>query len=256
MSMGATLDHVSKTYLLGDGSTVKAVQDVTLDFTPGHRTALMGASGSGKSTLLHLIAAIETPDSGTITVGGQVITGLSRQQLADYRSTIGIVFQRFHLLPSVSLLDNVCVPLLGRSSVTDKRERGREVLKAVGLGDRANDLPSQLSGGQQQRVAIARALVVRPRLFLADEPTGNLDSETAADILTLLGELHARYGTTIILATHDAGVASSCDELIHLVDGRATKVGSDVRPPSPRHYRTDSHASSVSAWPRNRSASR
>ena len=114
MSMGATLDHVSKTYLLGDGSTVKAVQDVTLDFTPGHRTALMGASGSGKSTLLHLIAAIETPDSGTITVGGQVITGLSRQQLADYRSTIGIVFQRFHLLPSVSLLDNVCVPLVPR----------------------------------------------------------------------------------------------------------------------------------------------
>lgn len=202
MSMGATLDHVSKTYLLGDGSTVKAVQDVTLDFTPGHRTALMGASGSGKSTLLHLIAAIETPDSGTITVGGQVITGLSRQQLADYRSTIGIVFQRFHLLPSVSLLDNVCVPLVGRSSVTDKRERGREVLKAVGLGDRANDLPSQLSGGQQQRVAIARALVVRPRLFLADEPTGNLDAETTARVMDLLRR-HNRKGATILIATHD-----------------------------------------------------
>ncbi len=238
MSMGATLDHVSKTYLLGDGSSIEAAHDVTLDITPGHRTALMGASGSGKSTLLHLIAAIETPDSGTITVGGQVITGLSRRQLADYRSTIGIVFQRFHLLPAVSLLDNVCVPLLGRSSVTDKRERGREVLKAVGLADRANAFPSQLSGGQQQRVAIARALVVRPRLLLADEPTGNLDSETAADILTLLGELHARYGTTIILATHDAAVASSCDELIHIVDGRATKVGVGAGQPLPhRHAR-------------------
>ncbi len=232
-----TLDQVTKTYRLGDSSSLVAADDVTLTLAAGSRTALVGASGSGKSTLLHLIGAIDVPDSGTITVGEDVITSFSRRQLADFRATIGFVFQQFHLLAALSLLDNVAAPLVGRK-VTGKRRRALEALDAVGLADRAGALPAQLSGGQQQRVAIARALVVRPRLLLADEPTGNLDSHTADDILDLLGELHGRYGTTIVLATHDPDVAGTCDDLIRIVDGRANRVEL-VRAQAPRHALRD-----------------
>ena len=217
------LDHVTKTYRLGDGSLLHAADDVTLAIEAGRRTALVGASGSGKSTLLHLIGAIDRPDSGTITVGDQVVTGLRGRHLADYRASIGFVFQQFHLLPALSLLDNVLAPLVGRR-VPDKKQRGLEVLDAVGLADRARALPSQLSGGQQQRVAIARALVVRPLLLLADEPTGNLDSVTAAEILDLLGELHGTFGTTVIIATHDPDVAATCDDIVRVEDGRARRL--------------------------------
>ena len=224
MSAAVDLNGVTKTYTLGDGSKLRAADDVTLRLAAGRRTALVGASGSGKSTLLHLVGAIDTPDAGTITVDGETITGRPRRWLADYRSRVGFVFQQFHLLPALSLLDNVCAPLVGRKVEGDKRARGLELLDAVGLGDRANALPSQLSGGQQQRVAIARALVVRPILLLADEPTGNLDSATAGEILDLIEDLHARYDTTVVLATHDAEVAATCDEIIQIADGRATPV--------------------------------
>lgn len=150
------------------------------------------------------------------------------------------MFQQFHLLPALSLLDNVCAPLVGRSSGSDKRERGLEGLAAVGLEHPARALPAQLSGGQQQRVAIARALVVRPRVLLADEPTGNLDSATAAEILDLLGDLHDRYGTTMILATHDAEVAACCDDIVRIEDGRATRAAPlAVRSPTARHALED-----------------
>lgn len=218
-----TLDRVTKTHRLGDGSRLTAADDVSLTLTAGRRTAFVGASGSGKSTLLHLIGAIDRPDSGTITVGDQEITRLSAPRLADFRAGVGFVFQQFHLLPALSLLDNVCAPLIGRH-VPDRRDRGLEMLDAVGLAHRAKALPSHLSGGQQQRVAIARALVVRPRLLLADEPTGNLDSVTANEILDLLEDLHDRYDTTIVLATHDPEMAATCDEVIRITDGRAERV--------------------------------
>ncbi len=230
---GVVLDRVVKVYALGEGRTLRAADDVSLEIGAGRRTALVGASGSGKSTLLHLIGAIDRPDSGTIVVDGEPITGLNAAGLADYRATVGFVFQQFHLIPALSVIDNVCAPLIGRVRVAERRRRAGELLEAVGLAGRVKALPSQLSGGQQQRVAIARALVVRPRLLLADEPTGNLDSATAAEILELLGQLHSEFGTTIVVATHDVGVADACDDLVRIMDGRAVPVDHDgVREPS------------------------
>ena len=216
-----SLLDVTKSYRLGDGSRLVAADDVTLDIASGQSVALVGPSGSGKSTLLHLIGAVDVPDAGTITVDGQRITGLGRRALADYRAGVGFVFQHFHLLPALTLLDNVCAPLVGRPYEGDKRARGRELLEAVGLGARASSFPGQLSGGQQQRVALARALVARPKLLLADEPTGNLDSSTAAEILELIAELHEQLGMTVVIATHDTGVARTCARVLRIVDGRA-----------------------------------
>jgi putative ABC transport system ATP-binding protein len=220
------LDEVSKRYQLGDGSVLSAARAVTLEIEEGGRTALVGPSGSGKSTLLHLIGAIDVPDEGQITVGTTNITKLGRRQLADYRAGVGFVFQQFHLLPALTILDNVAAPLVNRSSASERRERALEMLEAVGLGGRATDRPEQLSGGQQQRVAIARALVVRPSLLLADEPTGNLDSVTAGEIMQLLSEVQQRFSATMIIATHDAGIAAWCDEVIEVRDGRAQLASS------------------------------
>lgn len=216
------LREVSKTYQLGDGSELMAADNVTLTVEPGQTTALVGASASGKSTLLHLIGAINRPDSGTITVGGQSITGLSRRALADYRSKVGFVFQQFHLLPAFTAIDNVLAPLVSRRVTFDKHHKARELLNAVGLADRHTALPGQLSGGQQQRVAIARALINNPGLLLADEPTGNLDSKTADDIISLLKDMQRNRGTTVIIATHDTDLAAECDRLIRIHDGRPT----------------------------------
>ena len=146
-----------------------AVDDVSLSVEPGARVGLLGASGSGRSTLLHLVGAIDTPDAGEISIGGFTITGLPQRRLADYRASVGFVFQQLHLVPGLSLLDNVYAPLAGRSFAGDKRARARELLDAVGLGGRERALPYQLSGGQQQRVAIARAMVAHPGLLLADD---------------------------------------------------------------------------------------
>jgi putative ABC transport system ATP-binding protein len=213
------LKHVSKRYRLGDGSELMAANDVTLDIADGKRTALVGPSGSGKSTLLHLIGAIDVPDEGSIFVGDAEVTALGRRQLSEYRSTVGFVFQQFHLLPALTVLDNVTAPLVGRCPTKERRARADEVLEAVGLGGRASSRPEQLSGGQQQRVAIARALVVRPVLLLADEPTGNLDSATADEILRLLAEVQESFNTTMVIATHDATVAASSDAVMMVRDG-------------------------------------
>ncbi|GAA1255956.1 ABC transporter ATP-binding protein [Oryzihumus leptocrescens] len=218
--VAVSLRSVSKTYRLGDGSTLTAADGIDLDLGAGRFTAVVGPSGSGKSTLLHLIGAIDEPDSGTITVGEQEVTSLGRRALADYRSTIGFVFQQFHLIPALTLLDNVIAPLVGRRVAFDRHERARELLEAVGLGDRHASLPSQLSGGQQQRVAIARALVAGPGLLLADEPTGNLDSHTAGEILALLANLQRTHGTTVVMATHDPSVADRADRVVAIRDGR------------------------------------
>jgi putative ABC transport system ATP-binding protein len=213
------LRGVCKRYGTGEDGQVTAADDVTFTIEAGAFVALTGASGSGKSTLLHLIGALERPDSGTIVAGGTEVTALRGNAQADYRRTVGFVFQRCNLLPGLTALDNVIAPVLPYRTSWDKRERARQLLAAVGLDGRERSLPARMSGGEQQRVAIARALINTPALLLADEPTGNLDSATAAEILGLLARLRAEYQMTILLASHDPQVAARCERLIRLRDG-------------------------------------
>jgi putative ABC transport system ATP-binding protein len=183
------LRGVSNRYGTGSSQPVTAADQVSFTVEPGSLIALSGASGSGKSTLLHLIGAIERPDSGTIVSGSTEVTALRGAALAAYRRTVRFVFQRYNLLPALTALDNVMAPVLPYRTGWDKPGRGRQLLEAVGLGGRGRSLPSRMSGGEQQRVAIARALINRPYLLLADEPTGNLDSQNASGILDLLARL-------------------------------------------------------------------
>jgi putative ABC transport system ATP-binding protein len=215
-----TLRDLAKTYRTAAGVTVPALAGVSLDIQPGEVVAVTAPSGAGKSTLLHVLGAMDAPDSGTITVDSIVVTALSRKEQVQYRQTVGFVFQRFHLLPALNAIDNVVAPVMPYRTSFDKTSRGAELLAAVGLGDRLDAFPAQLSGGQQQRVAIARSLVNEPRLLLADEPTGNLDSATGKDILDLLLRLNTDRGMTVVLATHDPAVAARCGRTIRLLDGR------------------------------------
>jgi len=209
---------VAKRYFAG-GADVTALGGVDLSIDAGALVAIVGPSGSGKSTLLHLLGAMDTPDEGTIHVGGTEVTALSGQEQVAYRRRVGFDFQRFHLLPALTAIDNVAAPLLPYRTAFDKHDRARELLAAVGLAGRERSLPSELSGGQQQRVAIARALVNDPVVLLADEPTGNLDSKTGEDLMELLLELRAQRGTTVVVATHDAAIAARCDRVVRLHDG-------------------------------------
>jgi putative ABC transport system ATP-binding protein len=213
------VDHVVKRYRTG-GTVVVALDDVSVAIGPGSMVAITGPSGSGKSTLLHLIGAMDVPDEGRIVVHGEDVTRLSQRRQATYRRTIGFVFQRFHLLPALTALDNVAAPLIPYRTDFDKHERAAELLAAVGLEGREESLPSELAGGEQQRVAIARALVNGPGLLLADEPTGNLDSQTGGEIVALLLELRASRGMTVLVATHNPLIASRCDRIVRLLDGR------------------------------------
>lgn len=201
-------------------NTIAAIDGIDLEIVTGQRVALTGASGSGKSTLLHLLGAIERADEGVITVGEQEITGLGRKQLARFRQSIGFVFQSFHLLPALTALDNVLMPVLPRRVDFDREERARELLDAVGLKGRHRAVPGQLSGGQQQRVAIARALIGQPSVLLADEPTGALDSATSDAIMDLLCALADERECTLIIATHEESVADRADRTLVLRDGR------------------------------------
>jgi len=212
------LSGVSRRYGQGD-ATIIALDDITASVAPAEAVALMGPSGSGKSTLLHLVGAMDQPTAGTITVDGQAIHALGRSAAAAYRRRIGFVFQRFHLLAALSALDNVLAPLLPLRVRPDPEPKATALLALVGLAGRERATPSQLSGGQQQRVAIARAMINDPIVLLADEPTGNLDTTTGADILNLLLDLRAQHGTTLLIATHDPTIASHCDRIIHLADG-------------------------------------
>ena len=216
------LHGIGKRYGISKTQLVSAAADVTLSVGPGEFIALTGASGSGKSTLLHIIGAIERPDCGTVVVDGVTVTGLHGGALAAYRRSVGFVFQRYNLLPALTALDNVIAPVLPYRTGWDKRDRGRELLAAVGLAGREASLPARMSGGEQQRVAIARALVNSPRVLLADEPTGNLDSRTGGEILGLLGRLRESRGMTVLIATHDPQIAARCDRLIRLQDGAVT----------------------------------
>jgi ABC-type lipoprotein export system ATPase subunit len=209
-------------------ATITAADGIDLDIAAGTTTAITGPSGSGKSTLLHLIGALDRPDKGAITVDGVEITTLNGKALADYRRTVGFIFQRFNLLPTLTVLDNVIAPVLPFKVNYDRRERARELLDTVGLAGRENTLGTRLSGGQQQRVAIARALMNWPRLVLADEPTGNLDTTTGEEITQLLLGLRDRYDATVLIATHDLDLAKRCDNVIHIRDGRVTNPRLDT----------------------------
>jgi putative ABC transport system ATP-binding protein len=214
-----SLQDVRKTYATG-AVAVDALRGVSMEVDSGDYVAIMGPSGSGKSTLMHIIGCLDVPTSGRYELAGQDVSGMSEAQLAHVRNAqIGFVFQQFNLLPSLTAWRNVEMPLayagIGRA---ERRERAMAALERVGLGDRVQHRPGELSGGQQQRVAIARALVSEPDLILADEPTGALDSQSAADIMTLLDELHGA-GRTIVLITHDAEVASVAQRSIRLRDG-------------------------------------
>jgi len=213
------VDGVSKRYGEGE-ATIVALDDVSLSVEPGSVVAVTGPSGSGKSTLLHLVGAMDAADAGTIRVDDVEVTSLARSAQAGYRKTIGFVFQRFHLLAALTALDNVASPVLPYRVSFDKFERARELLAAVGLAGREDALPSQLSGGEQQRVAIARALINQPKLLLADEPTGNLDTTTGGEIMAVLLSLRDERGMTVIVVTHNQSLAARCDRVVRLQDGR------------------------------------
>jgi putative ABC transport system ATP-binding protein len=217
--LAVSFRSVSKTYRSGAGVAVRALADVSLDIPAGQVVAVTGRSGSGKSTLLHLAGAMDVMDSGTLLVGDRDLTTLTEAERNAYRRSIGFVFQRFHLLSALTACDNVAAPVLPFRVGFDKRARAAELLAAVGLAGREHDLPSKLSGGQQQRVAIARALIGNPRLLLADEPTGNLDSATGAEVVDLLFALHRERGMTLLLATHDPALAARCERCVELRDG-------------------------------------
>ncbi len=211
---------LAKVYRRGD-QRIPVLADLALDVAAGEFVALMGPSGSGKSTLLNLIAGIDKPTAGTVEIGGVDIAGLTEGELADWRAVnVGFVFQFYNLLPVLSALDNVELPLLLTGlSARQRRERAATVLGLVGLADRADHYPSELSGGQQQRVAIARALVTDPTLIVADEPTGDLDRVTGAEVLALLRELVHELGKTIVMVTHDPKAAASADRVVQLEKG-------------------------------------
>ncbi|SAK44134.1 ABC transporter-like protein [Caballeronia glebae] len=214
------ISHVVKSYRRGV-QIVPVLTDITLSIAQGNFVALMGPSGSGKSTLLNLIAGIDRPDSGELLVGGLDITRLPEAALADWRAAhVGFIFQFYNLMPVLSAFENVELPLmLTRLTRHERKERVAMVLDMVNMADRMSHFPSELSGGQQQRVAIARALITDPTLIVADEPTGDLDRSSAADVLAMLQRLNDKLGKTIIMVTHDAHAAGAAKALVHLEKG-------------------------------------
>jgi putative ABC transport system ATP-binding protein len=214
------LKNIGKTYTLGSNEFA-ALVDINLHIRKNEYVALTGPSGSGKSTLMNVLGCLDTPTAGTYTLDGEEVAGLSEDELARVRNRkIGFIFQSFYLMPRASTLDNVAQPLIYRGlSPATRHARAAEALERVGLEHRLLHKPNELSGGQRQRVAIARALVGHPEVLLADEPTGNLDSKTAKEILGLFSELHAD-GITIVIVTHDPAVASHCRRAVRLHDGR------------------------------------
>jgi putative ABC transport system ATP-binding protein len=232
-----SLSEVTKVYRNGS-LEVAALRGVSLDVQPGEYVAVMGPSGSGKSTLMHIIGCLDVPSAGSYHLAGEDVSSMSENDLADVRNrSIGFVFQQFNLLASMTAWSNVALPLayagVGRAL---RRERAEAALGRVGLADRVGHRPGELSGGQQQRVAVARALVTEPALILADEPTGNLDSTSTADVLDLFDELHDAGGT-VVLITHEHDVAARAGRVVRLRDGLVTDdspagavVGAGVRP--------------------------
>jgi putative ABC transport system ATP-binding protein len=221
------LRHVSKSYTRG-GQKVPVLQDLNLVVQTGDFLALMGPSGSGKSTLLNLIAGIDQPDEGEIIIDGRDIAKLSESELARWRAAhVGFIFQFYNLIPVLTAFENVALPLqLSRLSESEKNVRVTEALAMVGLSDRMDHTPNELSGGQQQRVAIARALITDPSLIVADEPTGDLDRQSAEDVLNMLERLHRDMGKTILMVTHDPKAAEHARAMVHLEKGQLEDAGS------------------------------
>lgn len=211
------LTNINKSY-----GAKNILDNVSLEVQPGEYVAIMGESGSGKSTLLNLIAALDTPDSGTVEIGGRDLTTLSDDARTKFRAaTIGFVFQAFHLLPHLNVLHNVSLPLaIAGSSIREREEKARAMLQSFGLAGRETSLPRELSGGEMQRAAIARALIHQPRLVLADEPTGNLDSRNAESVLQLLRQQFKDRGAAGILVTHSLAAAQTADRILVLRDGK------------------------------------
>lgn len=226
------LDRVSKTYRQ-NGHDIPVLHEISLSVDDGEMCSIVGASGSGKSTLLNIMGLLDIPDSGSVIYQGRAVHDVDERRQAEIRNRhFGFVFQSFNLLPRLSALDNIGLPLLYRG--IGKAERSRMaylLLERVGLGERADHLPDALSGGQKQRVAIARALIGKPRLVLADEPTGNLDPKSAEDVLNLLGELNREEGVSVIIVTHDPAISAKCHREI-LVGQQHAIVQRGVRCPS------------------------
>ncbi|WP_214845723.1 MULTISPECIES: ABC transporter ATP-binding protein [unclassified Exiguobacterium] len=204
----------------GDGIETKALDAVNLTLDAGDFISIIGPSGSGKSTLLSLIGTLDRPTTGQLLYGDRPINQLKSKELSDFRfENVGFIFQQFHLIPTLTALENVMAPLFGRKVSYDKKERALALLDQVGLAEKASSLPSQLSGGQQQRVAVARALVHEPKWLLADEPTGNLDTETGEIIFQLLKRLNAEKGCGVLFVTHDPELADRANRKIEMKDG-------------------------------------
>ena len=218
-----SVENVRKEYELG--GTVTALDGVDLTFEPGSYTAVMGPSGSGKSTLLNLIGALDTPTSGDVVVAGENVAALSEAARAALRGTrIGFIFQTFNLMPRLTAVENVTLPLMfDEWDRSDRRDRAEQLLADVGLGNRLDHLPQELSGGQRQRVAIARALAADPELILADEPTGNVDTETGNEIMSLLRDANNR-GNAVLLVTHERRIAEHADRVVNVTDGVIERI--------------------------------
>jgi putative ABC transport system ATP-binding protein len=232
LSFAAAVEATAVSRRYGDGdNAVDALRGVSLQVPAGQYTAVMGPSGSGKSTLMHILAGLDSPTDGTVTIGGREITGMSDKALTKLRRDhVGFIFQAFNLLPTLSAEENILLPsrIAGRK-VDDAVLEG--LIERVGLGERRDHKPSELSGGQQQRVAVARALVSRPTILFADEPTGNLDSRSGAEILGLLRETVDEDGQTILMVTHDARAAAQADRVLFLADGRIVRDLTDPSEP-------------------------
>lgn len=215
------LKKVSKTYELG-GEKIHALDRVSLKVDDGDFIAIMGPSGSGKSTLANIIGGLDVPDEGDVYVDDQCLADASDKILSHYRNKmVGFIFQNFNLQPNYTALENVMVPLMfARMKLSDRKKRASECLKAVGLGDRMKHRPTQLSGGQRQRVCIARALANNPKIIIADEPTGNLDTKKSAEIVDILKHLNKELGVTIIVITHDPNVATEAKKRLTITDGK------------------------------------
>ena len=227
-SPAARVRNLTKTYGAGE-AMITALDDVTVDFVTGEFTAVMGPSGSGKSTLMHCCAALDRADSGSVLIGEQDLSSMKDKALTRLRrDEIGFVFQSYNLVPTLSAEENILLPLAIARRKPD-REWYDAVIETVGLGDRLDHKPNELSGGQQQRVAVARALVSRPRIVFADEPTGNLDSRSGAEVLELLRRSADEHGQTIVMVTHDPVAAAWTDRVVFLADGR---VVNELRDPS------------------------
>lgn len=219
------VENLYKIYEVGENH-VLALNGVSFDVRQGEFCSIVGTSGSGKSTLLNMLAGLESPTRGTIEIAGKQIENLSENQLVQYRrEKVGFIFQSFNLLPSMTAEENVALPLrFRRVPKVVRRQRARMMLKAVGLEDHAEHLPSQMSGGQQQRVGIARALIVNPDIIFADEPTGNLDSGTTAEIMGMMQRIVRKYNKTLIMVTHDNEIAGFADRIFHIKDGRISLI--------------------------------